>query len=127
MMSFFYALTDHLRVLGLLYAPLKFDLLDTPTESMCFRFIPVLPAKKMFDGEIKNIQFQVLTKSKNQEKAYTALSKIRDALELQNGDIQANDFKLIVCECYTEPSFVEKTGASEFLYTALFRAELEVI
>lgn len=127
MMSFFYGVSEHLKGLNLLYAPLKFDLLDTPAESICFRFIPVSPANKMFDGEIKNVQFQVLTKSKNQEKAYTALSKIRDALELQNEDIQANDFKLIVCECYSEPSFVEKTSASEFIYTALFRAELEVI
>lgn len=127
MMSFFYTVTDHLKEAGLLYAPLKLDLLDTSTESISFRFIPVSPAQKMFDGEIRNVQFQISTKSKNQVKAFDALSAIRDALELKNDELQAENFKLIVSECYTEPSFVEKTSASEFIYTALFRAELEMI
>jgi hypothetical protein len=127
MMSFFQAVTEYLKGLNLLYAPLKFDLLDTSTESISFRFIPVSPSKKMFAGENRNIQFQIMTKSKNQVKAFDALSAIRDALELKNDELQAKDFKLIVSECYTEPSFVEKTSASEFIYTALFRAELEVI
>ncbi|WP_374964620.1 minor capsid protein [Lysinibacillus sp. RS5] len=127
MMSFFYAVTDHLKGAGLLYAPLKFDLLDTSTESISFNFIPVPPAKKMFKGEIRNVQFQMKTKSKNQVKACDALGEIRDALDLSDEDLHASDFKLIVCECYVEPNWVEKTSASEFIYTALFRAELEMI
>lgn len=127
MMSFFQAVTEYLKGLNLLYAPLKFDLLDTQTESISFTFIPVSPAQKMFKGEIRNVQFQIKTKSKNQVKACEALGEIRNALELKDGELQASDFKLIVSKCYVEPNFVEKTSASEFIYTALFRAELEVI
>lgn len=126
MVNFFYSVTNHLQSVNP-YATIKFDLLDTPSESIMFRFTPNAPASKMWIGKRRDIQFRLSTKSKNQIKAYEMLCNMNDVLELKNDGLLGADFRLISCESYIEPSFVEKTEASEFIYTALYKAEVEEI
>ncbi|PGH85770.1 minor capsid protein [Bacillus thuringiensis] len=112
---------------NVLYAVIRQDMLDQTNDSIAIRVIPSPPGETYFEGSTYQIQFQILTKSKDQKKAIQAIERMSYTLDkLYNQGIVSLDdtFTFLSCEVYVQPAFVEKTVASEYVYTALFRAEI---
>ncbi|MFJ8457273.1 minor capsid protein [Bacillus paramycoides] len=116
----------------IMFAPIKVDLLDigtnnTPKKGIAIRMIPSAPGEQYFEGEIINKQFQVLVKSDNQlEVNNTAEAIARELNNVHRRSFNAIDgsYTLSLLNVYVEPNFVEKTAANEYVYTAIFKAEL---
>lgn len=119
---------------GILFAPIKADLLDigvndAPRKSIAIRMIPSAPGEQYYDGEIINKQIQILAKSSNQLEVNNTMEFItRELNNVHRRVFNAIDgsYTLRRLNVYVEPNFVEKTAANEWIYTALFSAELEV-
>ncbi|MBD5797420.1 minor capsid protein [Bacillus pseudomycoides] len=119
---------------NILFAPIKADLLDigvndTPRKSIAIRMIPSALGEQYYEGEIINKQFQLLVKSDNQLEVTNAIEAMtRELNNVQRRTFNAvdNSYTLRRLNVYVEPSFVEKTAANEYIYTALFSAELEI-
>lgn len=119
---------------GILFAPIKADLLDigvndTPRKSIAIRMIPSAPGEQYYEGEIINKQIQILAKSSNQLEANNTMEFI--TRELNNVHRRVfhtldGSYTLRRLNVYVEPNFVEKTAVNEWIYTALFRTELEI-
>ncbi|MDA2508279.1 minor capsid protein [Bacillus cereus] len=117
-----------------MFAPVKVDVLDiglnnAPRKSIAIRMIPSVLGAQYFDGEIINKQFQILLKSENQLEANTSIEAI--ARELNNVHRRKfyavdNSYTLRRLNIYVEPNFVDKITSNEYIYTALFVAELEL-
>ncbi len=116
----------------IMFAPVKADMLDIgtnnkPKKSIAVRMIPSAPGEQYFEGEIINKQFQVLVKSDNQLEVNNTTEAI--ARELNNVHRRVfnavdGSYTLMRLNVYVEPNFVEKTAANEYIYTAIFKAEL---
>lgn len=119
---------------SIMFAPVKVDMLDigannAPKKSIAMRMIPSAPGEQYFDGELLNKQFQILVKSSNQLEVNNTTEAItRELNNVQRRNFNAIDdlYTLRRLNVYVEPNFVEKTAANEFIYTALFSAELEI-
>jgi hypothetical protein len=117
---------------SIMFAPVKADMLDIgtnnkPKKSIAVRMIPSALGDQYFEGEIINKQFQVLVKSDNQLEAMESIDVIAEALHnVHRRKFHSVDssYTLIRLNKYVEPSFVEKTAANEWIYTALFTTEL---
>ncbi|PGD68341.1 minor capsid protein, partial [Bacillus pseudomycoides] len=102
---------------------------DTPRKSIAIRMIPSAPGEQYFEGEIINKQIQILAKSSNQLEVNNTVEFItRELNNVHRRVFNAIDgsYTLRRLNVYVEPNFVEKTAANEFIYTALFSAELEI-
>lgn len=74
-----------------------------------------------------NYGFQVLVKHPTQSVAIQTIEDIVNLLDGVDGDKITSDdntFSLVVCNVYTLPTFVEITEHNEYIYTALFQADL---
>ena len=119
---------------SIMFAPMKVDMLDvatstTPKKSIAIRMIPSALGDQYFDGELLNKQFQILVKSDNQlETNNTAEAIARELNNVHRRVFNAIDgsYTLRRLNVYVEPNFVEKTAVNEYIYTALFSAELEI-
>ncbi|PEP88565.1 phage tail terminator protein [Bacillus pseudomycoides] len=118
----------------IMFAPVKADVLDIganniPKKSIAIRMTPSALGEQYFEGEIINKQFQLLVKSDNQLETTNAIEAMtRELNNVQRRTFNAvdNSYTLRRLNVYVEPSFVEKTAANEYIYTALFSAELEI-
>jgi hypothetical protein len=116
----------------IMFAPIKVDLLDigtnnTPKKSIAIRMAPSALGEQYFEGEIINKQFQMLFKSDIQlEVNNTAEAIARELNNVHRRVFHAIDgsYTLSLLNVYVEPNFVEKTAANEYIYTAIFKAEL---
>ncbi|QEL88482.1 phage tail terminator protein [Bacillus mycoides] len=119
---------------GILFAPIKADLLDigindTPRKSIAVRMIPSAPGEQYYEGEIIKKQIQILAKSSNQLEVNNTIEFItRELNNVHRRVFYALDgsYTLRQLNVYVEPNFVEKTAANEWIYTALFTTELEI-
>ena len=106
----------------------KIGSLDATGKAIAVRMIPSGRGERYFEGSTKKVNFQFLTKSKNQLEAINGLEKITDKLsDVRNDGIPSltGKFALLSCDIYTTLNMVEKTNSNEYIYTALFTAELE--
>ncbi|HFR4182852.1 MULTISPECIES: phage tail terminator protein [Bacillus] len=118
----------------IMFAPVKVDVLDiglnnTTRKSIAIRIIPSAPGEQYFDGEIKKKQFQILLKSENQLEVNTSTEAIAEELNnVHRREFHAvdNSYTLRRLNIYVEPNFVDKLASNEYIYTALFVAELEI-
>ncbi|QWG42891.1 minor capsid protein (plasmid) [Bacillus mycoides] len=116
----------------IMFAPVKVDLLDigtnnTPKKSIAIRMAPSALGEQYFEGEIINKQFQMLVKSDIQlEVNNTAEAIARELNNVHKRSFNTIDgsYTLSLLNVYVEPNFVEKTAANEYVYTAIFKAEL---
>ncbi|HDR7601034.1 TPA: minor capsid protein [Bacillus mycoides] len=119
---------------GILFAPIKADLLDigvndTPRKSIAVRMIPSPPGEQYYEGEIIKKQIQILAKSSNQLEVNNTIEFItRELNNVHRRVFYAIDgsYTLRSLNVYVEPNFVDKTAANEWVYTALFITELEI-
>lgn len=72
----------------------------------------------------KVFSFQILTKDKGQLQAFERCGKVVEALDGLN-NISLGNHHLIKSECTTTTNFVEKDSDNQYIYTALFKAELQ--
>lgn len=128
-MDFLDRLKEYMEANILLNAPITFGVLDSISSSIAIRQTPGTVLNRYTNnGKTFEFSFQVLVKDENHKTAYDTIQAIFEALDgLLNDSIQSQDgsFSFIKCECYTLPNFVEKTDHDEYIYTALFIAELE--
>ncbi|SCM96380.1 Uncharacterized protein BWINRASL_03478 [Bacillus mycoides] len=118
----------------IMFAPVKVDLLDigtnnTPKKSIAIRVTPSALGEQYFKNEIINKQFQVLVKSDNQLEVNNTTEEIaRELNNVHRRVFHAIDgpYTLSLLNVYVEPNFVEKTAANEYVYTAIFKAELYI-
>lgn len=112
-----------------LNAPVVFGLLDSASSSVAIRQTPSSMNDRYTDGGKTFIfAFQVLVKDINHLTAYNVIQGIFNALDGLGKDAipsQDGSYTFVKCECYTLPNFVEKTEKDEYIYTAIFHAELE--
>lgn len=119
---------------GILFAPIKADLLDigvndAPRKSIAIRMIPSALGEQYYAGEIINKQIQILAKSSNQLEVNNTMEFIaRELNNVHRRGFHALDdsYTLRRLNVYVESNFIEKTAANEWIYTALFSAELEI-
>ena len=125
--DFLLSVIDHVDT-PKLFAAVKIGSLDATGKAIAVRMIPSGRGERYFEGSTKKVNFQFLTKSKNQLEAISGLEKIADKLsDVRNDGIPSltGKFALLSCDIYTTLNLVEKTNTNEYIYTALFTAELE--
>jgi hypothetical protein len=125
MKEFLLSLADHLEAQLTLFAPVKIGSLDLEPKAISIRQAPA-PAgvRYMNRSMIKNVTVQLLAKSESQGEVMDTMELMTQSLELSSGELTVTGYDFIKCGVYTEPNFVEKTSNNEYLYTALFQAEL---
>ncbi|WP_153124676.1 phage tail terminator protein [Peribacillus tepidiphilus] len=129
-MDFIYRLQDYLA--KELKQTINVGLLGTNSPSIAIRQTPSSVTSRYVDkGKTFDFSFQVLMKDKaaaGHKNVIDTMNKIVDLLEGLSSDSiksQNGSFSFIKCECYTLPNFVEKTDHDEYIYTAIFKCELE--
>lgn len=122
MLPFLNGLSTALKASMTLYAPISMNKLAATPESICLRSMPSASGEAYYDGShIRVVQFQVLTKSINQQTAATAIEGIYDALYRKQFAIAG--YKLITLSPIAEPSYLEQLSTGEYTFTSTYRAE----
>ncbi|CRT54028.1 hypothetical protein [Streptococcus equi] len=91
--------------------------------------VAIIPMAGNFDdraldgSKIRVFAFQVLTKNKKQQEAFLTTENLVNGLDGLSNEPFVGGY-LIKMECTTTTNFVEKDSDKNYLYTALFRAEL---
>lgn len=127
-MDFLNRVKEYIEQNVTLNAPIVFGLLDSASSSVVIRQTPSSMNDRYTDSEKTLIlAFQVLVKDVNHLTAYNVIQNIFNALDGLGKDAipsQNGSYTFVKCECYTLPNFVEKTDKNEYIYTAIFHAEL---
>lgn len=127
-MDFLDRVKEYIEQNATLNAPIVFGLLDSASSSVAIRQTPSSVNDRYTDsGKTFTFAFQVLVKDTNHLTAYNVIQSLFDALDgLEKDAIPSQDgsYTFVKCECYTLPNFVEKTNKNEYIYTAIFHAEL---
>lgn len=127
-MDFLDRVKEYIEQNVILNATIVFGLLDTAPSSIAIRQTPSSMNDRYTDNEKTFIfAFQVLVKDTNHLTAYNVIQSIFNVLDGLGKDAipsQDGSYTFIKCECYTLPNFVEKTDKNEYIYTAIFYAEL---
>lgn len=108
--------------------PIKFGGLDIEETGVAIRIIPVGPGERYFEGRTDLVNFQVLTKFGSQGEAINKVSSIAEKLtQVKRGQIPfpGGVYEILNCDVYTAPNEVEKNAKNQYLWTALFTAEIE--
>lgn len=127
-MDFLSKVKEYLESNLVLSAPIMTPLLSSDSSSIAIRQTPSSVNSRYASGKTYDLGFQVLVKDSSNPKAYNNCYAIYQALDgLSNGAIQSSDgsYIFVKCECSTLPNFVEKDEQNNYIYTALFTAELE--
>lgn len=98
-------------------------------QAAALRPTPSSPISRSLDNsKTYEYSFQILIKDPNQFEAIRLINEITELLDgLPNSAIKSENgsFVFIRCEVYTYPNYLEETDHNEFIYTAMFTAELE--
>lgn len=109
-----------------LFAPIKVGSLDIASKALTVRVTPGPMDTRYLDGSREQIiNFQILCKSPSQTECILTMDKLQESLELSSGDLTGSAFELIRCGTYVSYSLVEQITTGEYIYTALFEAEIE--
>lgn len=105
------------------YAPIVQNAWSGVSEEIMVRTEPSSIETRYFDGtRVGTLNFSYFAKSKNQQTARNQLDTIINVLDLQNIDI-TDALMIASCEALTVPVYVEKTTASEHVWTASLKLE----
>ena len=128
-MDFLDRLIDYIESKISLDSDLRVGKLSPESKSISIRPTPSSMVDRYVDKDkTREYSFQILVKDPNQVKVINKLDEITSLLDgIDHREIISNNnsFKLIKCEVYTLPNYVEETEHEEYIYTALFRAELQ--
>lgn len=127
-MDFLDRVKEYIEQNVILNAPIVFGLLDTAPSSIAIRQTPSSMNDRYTDnGKTFIFAFQVLVKDVDHLTAYNTIQNIFNVLDGLGKDAipsQDGSYAFVKCECYSLPNFVEKTDKNEYIYTAIFHAEL---
>lgn len=128
-MDFLDRLIDYIESNISLDSVLRVGKLSLDSKSISIRPTPSSMVNRYADKDkTREYSFQILMKDPNQFKVINKLDEITNLLDgIDHREIISNNnsFKLVKCEVYTLPNYVEETEHEEYIYTALFRAELQ--
>lgn len=128
-MDFLDRLIDYIESNVTLDSVLRVGKLSLDSKSISIRPTPSSMIDRYVDKDkTREYSFQILMKDPNQFKVISKMDKITSLLDgIDHREIVSsnNSFKLVKCEVYTLPNYVEETEHEEYIYTALFRAELQ--
>jgi minor capsid protein len=112
-----------------LNAPLKVGLLEPASSAAAIRTVSSGIVTRYLNGDtIYHIAFQLLIQDADQQKAVNILDDITDYLDgltkdsIISGD---NSFTFITSNVSVLPNLVQKTENDEYVYTAIFAAQIE--
>lgn len=123
MLRFYNDLNTYLRTFDLFATP-RLGSLDKDGRDISIRPVSATGRQRYFDkGSLIPQMFQILTKSPSQAEALDGIDTITEALDGYTKEFDT--YKIVTCEVYTEPSYIEKNSQNEYIYSALFRTEIE--
>ena len=123
MLPFLNGLSTALKANFTLYAPISMNGLSVDPESVCLRVMPSAPGEAYYDGtHIRVVQFQILTKSKNQATAAQAIESFYDFLYQKHFTVTG--YRIITLSPISEPSYLERLTTGEYIFTSTYRAEI---
>ena len=127
-MDFLNRVIDYIEDNVPLDAKLRVGRLSSDSNSVSIRPTPASILDRYADEDkTREYSFQILMKDTNQFKVMNKLEEITSLLDgLKKGDIaSSNDsFTLVSCKAYVLPNYVEETDREEFIYTAMYTAEI---
>lgn len=119
-------LIDYIEDNVTLNAPLRSGVLSEEESAVSIRPTPSSIATRYSIGKVFEFAFQITVKDTDDRVARGVINRITEAMDgLGNEAITFDHQKLIRCEVSTSPNFIEKTERGEYIYTAIFVAELE--
>lgn len=124
-MDFLDRVLDYLE--GQMGVTFEVGVLGSNVPSYAIRQTPSTVMDRYKDkGKTYSYSFQILVKDSDQLNAIQKAHQTFNLLDAKTSGINSSDnsFTLINLECTTLPNFVEKNEHNEFMYTALFEAEL---
>lgn len=117
---------DYIEANVQLNAIVQKGVLNERESAVSVRPTPSSMVSRYVKGKTFEYAFQVTVKDRDVGVAEQVINDITDVLDgLGNEAITIDRYKLIRCEVSTFPNFVEKTNHGEYVYTAIFVAELE--
>ena len=123
MLPFLNGLSTALKANFTLYAPISMNGLSVDPESICLRVMPSAPGEAYYNGtHIRVVQFQILTKSKNQATAAQAIESFCDFLYQKHFTVSG--YRIITLSPISEPSYLERLTTGEYIFTSTYRAEI---
>lgn len=103
--------------------------LNQARQSIAIRPTPSSMGNRFMNKDTtREYSFQILIKDPNQIKANSTLHDIASLLDgLGNNAIPSDNdsYQFINCKVYVLPNHVETTAHNEYIYTAMFTAELQ--
>lgn len=129
-LDFIDSVIDYINQPLVVYDPIEVGGLDIKETGVALKVIPSGNGERYFQGRTDLVNFQVLTKFPSQREAANKISQIAEKLtQVGKGQIPVNSgaFLILHCDVYTAPNEVEKTAKNEYIWTALFTAEIEKI
>lgn len=123
MLPFLNGLSTALKANFTLYAPISMNGLSVDPESICLRVMPSATGEAYYNGtHIRVVQFQILTKSKNQATAVQAVESFYDFLYQKHFTVAG--YRIITLSPISEPSYLERLTTGEYIFTSTYRAEI---
>ena len=123
MLPFLNGLSTALKANFTLYAPISMNGLSVDPESICLRVMPSATGEAYYNGtHIRVVQFQILTKSKNQATAAQAVESFYDFLYQKRFTVTG--YRIITLSPISEPSYLERLTTGEYIFTSTYRAEI---
>ena len=123
MLPFLNGLSSALKANFTLYAPISMNGLSVDPESVCLRVMPSATGEAYYNGtHIRVVQFQILTKSKNQATAAQAIESFYDFLYQKRFTVTG--YRIITLSPISEPSYLERLTTGEYIFTSTYRAEI---
>lgn len=124
MFKVYQSIEEYLETTLTLYSDIALNGLTSNSESITIKEMPSGASLMDFDTDrVRNLQFQVMTKSLNQELAMQTIEQIAESL--QNVDIVVVGYRSIYCLINSEPRYLERTNKQEYIFTASFKVEVE--
>ena len=110
-------------------SPIRIGILEPSASAAALRTVSSGVISRYMDGStLYHTAFQVLIQDADQERAVNVLDSITDYLDslTQDSIISGNDsFNFITSSVSVLPNFVQKTANDEYVYTAIYAAQIE--
>ena len=128
-MDFLNRVIDYIEDNIFLENSIKIGKLGQSSHAISIRPTPgSVPNRYVDEDKIREYNFQILIKDTNQFEVIEKIEEVTSLLDgLKRNDIVSsnNSFRLVSCKVYVPPNYVQETDREEYIYTAMFVAELQ--
>lgn len=125
-MAFLDDLANNLEYNLSLFTTFKIDILSEDDNALTLRRYQSGPSQRFMNNSRDDvIGIQVLSQNQDQQVAVNTLETITDYLEkLTSLTSSDGSYQFLNCNIYVHPLLVEKTDHGNYLYSALFQANI---